>query len=289
MTRTSLLLTLVALSLLGGCDKGDGDHVEHDATTDAQEDTGTDAATSMPMFYGIDSLDRLVRFSPASMDAASSMSITGLSPSETVLSLDVRPSNGLLYAFTSMSRLYTINTSTGAATPVGAPLASALSGLRMGIDINPVVDRLRVVTIAQQNVRVNPIDGMLVMTDGTLAFASGDPNMGAAPHIGDVAYTNNVVGSATTTLFGIDTQLDVLVLFNPPNPGTGNTVGALGVDATEVGFDIVTGSSGDTAYAAISVGAAMTSSLYTINLSTGAATSLGAIGGNALHALAYMP
>jgi len=63
---------------------------------------------------------------------------------------------------------------------------------------------------------------------------------------------------------------------NPPNNGTLNTVGALGVDTSDVvGFDIT--NPGGTAYAALRVGG--NSQLYTINLTTGAATLVGNVGG----------
>jgi hypothetical protein len=87
------------------------------------------------------------------------------------------------------------------------------------------------------------------------------------------AYANNVAGTTTTTLYDIDTATDTLYIQNPPNNGTLVSVGALGVDASDVnGFDIA--SSDATAYAALTVGG--TARLYTINLTTGAATQVGA-------------
>jgi len=42
-----------------------------------------------------------------------------------------------------------------------------------------------------------------------------------------------------TVLYDIDSGVDALLIQNPPNGGTLNTVGALGINATdEVGFDI---------------------------------------------------
>jgi hypothetical protein len=78
----------------------------------------------------------------------------------------------------------------------------------------------------------------------------------------------------TTQLFGIDSILDTLVLQNPPNNGVLTTIGSLGIDfGSTGGFDIFSPSSGvNTAFAASG------SNLYTINLSSGAATTLGTIG-----------
>src|SRR4029079_18534350 len=85
------------------------------------------------------------------------VAITGLQTSETLVGIDVRPSDGLLYGVGSTSRLYTIHTVSGVATQVGTgTFAPALSGTNFGVDFNPVTDRLRVVSDADQNFRLNP-------------------------------------------------------------------------------------------------------------------------------------
>jgi hypothetical protein len=67
----------------------------------------------------------------------------------------------------------------------------------------------------------------------------------------------------------------VLAIQNPPNDGKLSTVGALGVDAaSSTGLDI--SPAGNTAYAALGVGGS--TGLYRIDLATGAATLVGAIG-----------
>ena len=70
-----------------------------------------------------------------------------------------------------------------------------------------------------------------------------------------------------------------MVLQEPPNDGTLLTVGPLGVDFGPLGgFDIITDSSGvDSAFAVSG------STVYTINLETGAATTLGAIGDGSVN------
>jgi hypothetical protein len=89
-----------------------------------------------------------------------------------------------------------------------------------------------------------------------------------------VAYTNSIPATPVTKTFDIDSNLDVLVLQEPPNDGVLATVGPLGIDFGPMGgFDILTdGSGGDHAFAASG------STLYTIDLGTGAATTLGTIG-----------
>ncbi|HKQ72518.1 MAG TPA: DUF4394 domain-containing protein [Blastocatellia bacterium] len=214
--------------------------------------------------------------------------ITGLQAAELVMGIDFRPRTGLLFAVTNQSRVYTINTSTAAATVVGAaPFTPAVNGTSFGFDFNPVPDRIRFVTDADQDLRLNPNDGTVAGTDGTLAFnstAPADPNSGTNPNVVGSAYTNNFSGATTTTLFGIDSNLDILVTQGSPggapvspNTGTLFTVGPLGVNTTpDVGFDIVNRTG--VALASLTPMGGTTSNLYTINLTTGAATLIGPIG-----------
>ncbi|HEY9657765.1 MAG TPA: DUF4394 domain-containing protein, partial [Allocoleopsis sp.] len=159
-------------------------------------------------------------------------------------------------------------------------LNPALTGTAAGFDFNPVVDRLRLVSDTDDNLRLEPTGGTLAGTDTKLAYAATDPRVGTNPNVTAAAYTNNFAGTATTTLYGIDTTLDTLVRQgdlngSPISPNTGSlfTVGALGVDfAAGAGFDILTDSSNtNTAYAISGT------TLYSINLTTGGATSLGGV------------
>ncbi len=75
---------------------------------------------AVPIF-GVNNKNQLVRFDSATPSAITTIGIiTGLQPSESILEIDFRPANGLLYGLGSASRLYTINTTTGAATLVGS-------------------------------------------------------------------------------------------------------------------------------------------------------------------------
>ena len=190
---------------------------------------------------GVTTDNRLVTFkttSPGTLDA--NVAVTGLQGGETIIGIDLRPANGRLYAVTDAARLYTLDATTGAATMAGMLSADAadatspfamLSGAAFGVDFNPMADRLRVVSDAEQNLRAN-VDTGATTTDATLirgAFA-----------VTAAAYTNNFAPPTTTTLYVIDTQNDRLLTQNPPNNGTLNDVGALGIDVTAVnGFEIV--------------------------------------------------
>jgi hypothetical protein len=207
--------------------------------------------------------------------------ITGLQAGEDVLGVDFRPFNNELYALGSTSRIYRIDVDTGAATPVGSPLVPALNGTAFGFDFNPTVDRIRIVSNADQNLRVHPDTGAVAAVDGTLQFAPADAFSHVNPNCVAAAYTNNVNGATTTTLYDIDSNLDVLVTQSPPNAGTLNTVGPLGVNAGEVvDFDVA--GTTKVAYAVItSPGSGVTSSaLFLVDLMTGAASFLSTIGVN---------
>jgi hypothetical protein len=245
------------------------------------------AVNAVPIF-GVDTNNKLVRFNSATPGTIlSSVTITGTLGGEQITALDFRPSNEQLYGLGSNGRLYVINQVTAVATQVGTgPLS--LNGASFGFDFNPTVDRIRITSEGDQNVRVNPNDGSLVATDTPLAYASGDVNVGKNPNVAGSAYTNNFAGATTTTLYGIDAGLDILVTQNPPNAGSLNTVGPLGVDASVflLGFDI-DGVNG-IAYASLVV--SNICQLYTINLSTGAATLVGTIGGgSSLRGIAVVP
>ncbi|MCM3873201.1 MAG: DUF4394 domain-containing protein, partial [Pyrinomonadaceae bacterium] len=142
----------------------------------------------------------------------------------------------------------------------------------------------RVVSNTDQNFRLDPDTGAVVGPDTTLAYDGSDPNAAADPNVVGLAYTSNTAGATSTTLYGIDSNLDTLVRVGSPggtptSPNSGQlfTVGSLG--ATIFNFGAVTGfdilSSGDTALAATAPqGNSFFSILHEINLTTGAATEI---------------
>ena len=232
---------------------------------------------------------QLIRFDSATPGTVTTVgAITGAG-SLGLDGLDFRPANGLLYGYSDQTgSIYTVNTSTGSATLVAAISAPTNTPL-LGIDFNPVADRLRIVTDNEQNLRVN-VAGGATAVDGTLAYAAGDPNFGVSPGIIDAAYTNSDTNAATgTTLYYIDYLTHTLVSTTNPNGGVLNTIGALGVNNSEnTGFDIFTDFGVNTAYATFRVGGV--NGFYGINLSTGAATLLGAVGNTTrLWGLAIVP
>ncbi|MEQ1823056.1 MAG: DUF4394 domain-containing protein [Fimbriimonadaceae bacterium] len=228
--------------------------------------------------YGLSTRNQLVKFSSSNPgNLTNAVFINGLASNEALVGIDFRVANGLLYGVGSFGNIYTLNSTTGAATFVagltnsigGGPLA--LQGTEFGVDFNPVADRLRITSDLDQNLRVNVATGVTTV-DGSLN--PGNPNIVAS------AYTFNDTNTGTgTTLYNVDSVTDMLTIQNPPNNGTQTNVGWLGLDVSGLaGMDIQTIGNTNTAFAAFQLANGTTSSLYTINLSTGASTAIGTIG-----------
>ena len=182
----------------------------------------------------------------------------------------------MVYGITDADKIYTIDPNSGAVTLISTLDTSFDATTVSGFDFNPVADRLRLVGDNDQDFRIN-VDTGAVTVDGTLAYADADDNSGTNPRVTAAAYTNAIAMPTTTALYDIDTDLDILVLQNPPNDGTLMTVGDLGVDFDDLaGFDIISSEEGSSTAFAVS-----DSTLYSIDLVTGAASSLGTIGSEA--------
>lgn len=221
-----------------------------------------------------------------------SVGITGVDAAQTLAGLDIRPATNTLYALgynatAQTYTLYALNALTGVATPINAtPNALPLGNGKVGFDFNPTVDRIRVTSSNRANYRLNPVDGLIASsTDGILAYATTDANANATPNIGAVAYTNSVAGTTATatTLYNYDLSLNILTTQNPPNNGTLNTLGTTGIVANattpNVDLDIYSPAAGtNTAYLVANTGTNANTSLYTVNLTTGATTLVAAIG-----------
>jgi hypothetical protein len=235
------------------------------------------AARAVPV-VGITISNKLVRFDTNSPGVIASVTnISGLQVGEQIQAIDSRAATGQLYGVGSSNRLYLIDPATGVASPVGS-FNPFLNGSFFDADFNPVTDRLRLVSDARQNLRLNP-DTAVALADPNLTYAAGDINGPLNPSIVGIAYINNFGGAASSTLYGIDWQLDTLVTQADATEDTGRllTVGSLGVDTTaHVGFDMAPG--GGVAYASLTLQGDTVSRLFTINLTTGQATQVGAIG-----------
>ncbi|HVE25902.1 MAG TPA: DUF4394 domain-containing protein [Sporichthya sp.] len=203
-----------------------------------------------------------------------------------LVDIDIRPETGRLYGLGSNGALYTLSLKNAVATKVANGLkkwddatAFALSGHSFGMNFNPAVDRLRVVSDTGMNIRINPADGVTYVDSPLANTVPG----GAATGVTGLAYTNNdpkAVADTNSSMFAVDTAYDRMQFANTPNSGQLVPTGPLGrnVDADN-GFDIYTTLAGgkartNTAFAAFSNGTRST--LYTVDLFGGGLTKLGA-------------
>jgi len=225
-------------------------------------------------------------YSIGSFDSANSAAInfknvTGLNSGETLVSLDYRPASDQVYAIGTGTTVYTIDKNTGGATVVGN-YSNAVPGSSFGFDFNPAFMSgtfARIISDTDDNRVISGASGAYLGTDKTDVFyATGDLNVGANPSINHIAYTNSVVGSGSTQQYGIDTDLDILVTV-ANNAGTLATVGNLGINAGSIGGFDIDGASGMAFAAFLGTGS---SDLFSIDLATGSATSIGNIAGDVI-------
>nr|WP_169521653.1 DUF4394 domain-containing protein [Spirosoma spitsbergense] len=223
------------------------------------------------MFYVLTDNNQLVKLNTQNPSTSlGTVAITGLMPNERLIGIDFRPATGQLYAVSNGSRIYSINVMSGLATALGTtPFTPAIMGSDVGFDFNPTVDRIRLVTNTGQDLRLNPETGAVVSIDGSINGVAG-------ASISGVAYTNSRSGVTTTTLYDLDPVTDKLYRQNPPNNGTLEEVGPLGVDISGLtNFDIAPDGS---AIATMISGGVQ--ALYEIDLTTGRATMLGGLPGS---------
>lgn len=213
----------------------------------------------------------LIMFDTETLEVAGTMDVSGV---EKLHGIDFRPADGMLYGVAADFSVVTIDTSTGAAT-VKSQLSETLpDGVTAIVDFNPVADRLRLMGSDGTNLRANVDDGM-VTVDGKLAYEDGDMHAGETPAIVAAAYTNSVGKPEATKMFDIDATIVALIQQTAPNDGTLAAIGKLGVEgASTYAFDIsATADLTNTAYLVAD------GTVYTVNLESGAATSVGPIGG----------
>lgn len=234
------------------------------------------------------------------------LAIRGLSPNEHLLGVDFRVAKGQLYGLSNQGRLLRIDTDTGQVSALGSPVTLP-TGDAWGVDFNPTVDRIRVVNGAGHNLRLHPdtgaqVDGQAdtpgVQADGPLAYTSGDLLEGVKPRIVAAAYTYNKVNEKITTNYAVDAGAGYLAIQGSlegaatlvsPNTGRLQAVGPLLIERfDDASFDIC--DVNNNAYLSTTRQGTAGTKLYELNLSSGQARLIGAVGGNlTLKGLTVVP
>ena len=255
---------------------------------------------------------QLARFNLDTPGTTALSVVSGVALGERLVGMDLRPRTGQVYALgidalLDRGTLYRLEPqsagTTAVVTPIGATGRIAfvdatgqvvdLTDVSIGMDFNPVEDRVRIVDAGGNNFRINPDTGAAVDGDTNAAGVNPDGNITGplATQLGATAYTNNVNAPVATTQYTIDQLSSKLYVQNPPNSGM-QTLGLdvkLGGQTLDfgggVGFDIAPGVFTSAANTPVMAGAGyFTSSptagepqLYRIALKTGVATALGNI------------
>jgi hypothetical protein len=213
----------------------------------------------------------IVTIDPATRKATGKADIKGAGP---LLGIDVRPADGMLYGIAADGTIVTIDMKSGQATMKSKLSEAWKAGVTTTFDFNPVADRLRLMSSDGTSLRINVDDGKATV-DGSHKYKDGDAGAGKTPKVVAGAYTNSFKGTQATALYNVDATTGALVTQAPPNDGTLNTVGALGVAVSgPVAFNIVSASA-DKNDAWLMTGGA----LYSVDLKTGKATMAGKIDG----------
>lgn len=238
---------------------------------------------------GLNSSNQIGVFDSANAAAAAFVNISGLSSGESLIGIDLRPSNNTIYGVSSANNVYTINAYSGAATFVTALSAPTINtALGYGIDFNPVADfsgaaSLRLISSAGNNYAVNVSTGAVTTATSILAGNSA------------VAYSNSSTAGApaSTQLYYVNSKDDTLSValtgFNNP---TITKIGDLTLNGNPLdilnanGFELL--GDGNAFLAAVVNDGLFKTQLFNINLATGVASQLGTFNGT-LNGLAAAP
>lgn len=208
--------------------------------------------------------NKLITIDSETRRASPAVSITGASGM--VVGIDQRPQDGRLYGITNSGQIITIDPANGRATRVSqlnVPFQPAGHAI---FDFNPVANRVRIMGLDNQNLRVNVETGEAV-TDGNVKNAPGTAGM---PRVTAGAYTNSMTGATATMLLTIDTASNSLNVQNPPNDGVQAPRARLSMQVpANVALDIL--SDGTNNWGFVMAGGA----LHSLDLASGALNSRG--------------
>lgn len=220
--------------------------------------------------------------------------VRGLPSGDAFVGVAVRPKNGVLYGLTRTA-IYNVDESTGTAELVGAGFSTPLPTGPASCDFDPASDVLRVASTTGANQRIDADVGDLVDSDvvaagvqgdAVFAFAPGDPNQSATPTVGAIAFSGRTKPTSPSTAFVLEDNAALVARLgaaadapDESRDGLLFTIGALSIDNVSTlppGRGLV--ATGDTtAYAAVQ-DTGTSSRLYHVDLTTGKASLVGAVG-----------
>jgi hypothetical protein len=235
------------------------------------------------VLYATDDRGNLLRFRALTPQLVAAKPITGLPAGVSVKGIDFRPATGDLSGLGSDKVVYRINPRTAIALAEGPAFESvptALRGDRIGFDFNPTVDRIRVTSDADDNLRLNPDTGALAASDRALTPADVTVVGSAYTNSSFAAFANR---PTATMLFAYDVAAspDRLWLQQPANDGTLMNPASVGLDlGTDVGFDIA--GAANAGYVAGTRGGRSGAELFQLDVASGETRRLGRIGNGSL-------
>src|SRR5262245_17297686 len=232
------------------------------------------------VMFETDTRGNLLAFKADSPRRVRATAITGLPAGVALRGIDFRPATGDLYALGSDKVVYRVNVQTAIAVAEGPPFESAnaaLNSQNIGFDFNPTVDKIRVTSDADDNIRLNPDEGTLLSKDtGLTSTPASDVKV-----VGS-AYTSSsftATRPTATELYALDVgpSPDRLWIQRPANAGTLIMPLALRFDlGTNAGFDIA--GRDDIGYIAGTRAGRSPAELWQVDLASGRTRSLGRIG-----------
>jgi hypothetical protein len=235
------------------------------------------------LLFATDNAGNLLRFHERTPWLVGSKPITGLTAGVSLKGIDFRPATGDLYALGSDRVVYRVNPNTAIAVAEGPAFETtptALQGDRIGFDFNPTVDKIRITSDADDNFRLDPDPGSLLMNDTKLTPVDVTVVGSAYTNSSFAAFANR---PTATMLFAYDTsgKRDRLWLQNPANAGTLMNPLSTGLDlGSDVGFDIA--GTTNRGYVAGTQSGRSGARLYTLDVTTGKTRQLGRIGGGSV-------
>lgn len=214
----------------------------------------------------------LVMFDTETLGVSGTMDVTGV---DSLLGFDLRPSDKTLVGVTPDMVVVSIDPATGTATEMSTmDTELPVTDQPVIVDFNPMADKLRFMT-GTTNHRVD-VDTGAVTVDGSLDWQTGDMHVGETPAIAAAAYINSYGKPDSTAMFDIDSTIVAVIQQVSPNDGTLGAIGKLGIAAPEANyaFDIQTTEAMDNTGWLVNG-----TTLYTVDLETGAAIEAGPIEG----------